>query len=108
MSHQAFHRAAVGHRLRSFSRSVCRFPGRSAWKLDLSQSDLGPEPAAKSVTVTVYKDTPEMLSWRVDIVDSEGKASSFSWSGPEDGTMHPVMRYERFGPEQTISCRHDE
>ena len=62
------------------------------WKLDLSQSDLGSSPKPKSVTVTILKDTPEMLSWRVHMMDEQGKAISYSWSGPEDGSMHPVMQ----------------
>ena len=62
------------------------------WKLDSSKSDLGSEPAPKSITIDVLKDAPEMLSWRVHVVDDKGKAFSYSWSGPEDGSMHEVMQ----------------
>jgi hypothetical protein len=60
------------------------------WKLDLQHSDVGSDPPPKSVTLTILKDTPQMDSWRVDVVDDKGKALSYSWSGPQDGTMHPV------------------
>jgi hypothetical protein len=61
------------------------------WKLDLAQSDFGSDPAFKSVTINILKDTPQMLSWRVHLVDDKGKPSSYSWSGPEDGSMHPII-----------------
>ena len=60
------------------------------WKLDLKQSTFGSEPAPTSVTLTITKDTPEALAWRVDLVDSAAKPFSFSWSGPLDGTLQPV------------------
>ena len=62
------------------------------WKMDMAQSDFGSEPAPKSVTVTILKDTPEMLSWRVNMIDDKGKPMSYSWKGPKDGSMHPVMQ----------------
>jgi hypothetical protein len=61
------------------------------WKLDLTQSDFGSDPALKSVTINILKDTPQAFSWRVHLVDDKGKASSYSWSGPEDGSMHPIV-----------------
>lgn len=66
--------------------------GVGTWKMDASQSDFGSDPAPRSVTITVLKDTPEMLSWRVHLIDGKGKAISYSWSGPENGSMHPVMQ----------------
>jgi|ERR1022692_211291 hypothetical protein len=66
--------------------------GVGTWKMDASQSDFGSDPAPKSVTITVLKDTPEMLSWRVHLIDDKGKAIFYSWSGPEDGSMHSVMQ----------------
>lgn len=62
------------------------------WKLDTSQSDFGSDPAPKEATATVLKDSPAMLSWRVDMIDDKGKSISFSWSGPQDGSIHPVMQ----------------
>jgi hypothetical protein len=61
------------------------------WKVDISHSDFGSDPPPKSVTVTILKDTPKMLSWRVHMIDDKGKPLSYSWSGPEDGSMHPVI-----------------
>jgi hypothetical protein len=60
------------------------------WKADLKQSKFGDEQAPKSLTLTIMKDTPQLLSWRVDEVDATGKAMSYSWSGPQDGTLQPV------------------
>jgi hypothetical protein len=60
------------------------------WKLDLAKSTSGSEPAPKAVTLTILKDTPESSSWRVDLVNAKGESSSFSWSGPVDGSLQPV------------------
>jgi hypothetical protein len=65
------------------------------WKMDISQSDFGPDPAPKSVTLTILKDTPEMVSWRVHMIDDKGKPLSYSWAGPGDGSMHPVMSNDK-------------
>ena len=85
------------------------------WTMDVSQSDFGSEPAPKSGTVTVLKDTPEMLSWRVHMVDDKGKSISYSWSGPQDGSMHPVMQNGKEVSKQSAKreengslLRHDE
>jgi hypothetical protein len=61
------------------------------WKLDLAQSDFGSDPAPKSEAGTISKDTPRMLSYRVHGVDDQGKPFVYSWSGPEDGSMHPGL-----------------
>ena len=44
----------------------------------------------KSMTLTILTDTPEKGSWRIDLVDPTGKPFSYSWSGPQDGSMHPL------------------
>ena len=62
-----------------------------SWKLDVTQSDLGSEPAPKSMAGTIRKETPQMLSYRVHGVDDKGKAFWYSWSGPEDGSKHPTL-----------------
>ncbi len=36
-----------------------------SWKLDITQSDFGSEPAFRSLVGTIQKDTPHMLSYRV-------------------------------------------
>jgi hypothetical protein len=61
------------------------------WKLDIAHSDFGSDPAPKSLTLIILKDTPQMTSWRVRGVDDKGKPFAFSWSGPVDGSMHPMM-----------------
>lgn len=63
----------------------------SVWKLDPEKSDLG-EGAPKSLTITVLSETPQIFSWRVHGIDDKGKTFSYSWSGPEDGSMHSVMQ----------------
>ena len=60
------------------------------WKLDVAKSSFGSEPAPKSVTLTILKDTPELGSWGIDLVDDKGQSMSLSWSGPQDGSMQPV------------------
>jgi hypothetical protein len=66
--------------------------GVGTWKVDISQSTFGSAPAPKSITVVILKDSPKLLSWRVHGIDDKGKSFAYSWSGPEDGTMHPVMQ----------------
>lgn len=64
------------------------------WKQDMSQSDFGCEAAPKPTTpatITILEDRPEMLSWRVRTTDEKGKLVTYSWSGPRDGSMHPIM-----------------
>jgi hypothetical protein len=60
------------------------------WKLDAKQSDFGSEPGPRSVTVTV-KETQKALSVHSHGIDAEGKSFSWSWNGPEDGSLHPIM-----------------
>lgn len=59
------------------------------WKLDTKQSDFGSEPPPKSMTATL-KDTQKMFSLHGHGIDAKGKSFSYSWSGPEDGTMLPI------------------
>jgi hypothetical protein len=63
-----------------------------SWKLDIAQSELGPGPAPKSVAGTIFKESPQMFSYRSHGIDDKGKPFSEAWSGPEDGSMHPVIR----------------
>lgn len=69
------------------------------WKLDVPHSNSGSDPAPKSVTLTILTDTPQMSSWSVEVVDATGKRSSFAWSGPQDGTMHPIKGPDGSGKE---------
>jgi hypothetical protein len=61
------------------------------WKLDVAQSDFGPDPAPKSMAATTQMDTPQKLAFRIHGVDEKGKPFVISWSGPEDGSMHPMI-----------------
>jgi hypothetical protein len=61
------------------------------WNVDISESDFGGAPVPRSITMNILEDSPQKCSWRVDTIDDKGNKSSFSWSGPEDGTLHPVM-----------------
>jgi hypothetical protein len=85
------------------------------WKLETAQSNFGSEPAPKSLTVTILKDTPQLLSWRVDGIDEKGKNFSYSWSGPQDGSLHPVVQNGKEISKQSAKrnedgslLRHDE
>jgi hypothetical protein len=44
------------------------------------------------MTLVITKDTPQMLAWHVTETDPNGKTTHESWSGPQDGSMHPVRR----------------
>jgi hypothetical protein len=60
------------------------------WQLDLARSDFGAQSAPKEVMLTILQDTPQMLSWRIQSVDDSGNSYTFSWSGPTDGSVHPI------------------
>jgi len=60
------------------------------WKLDAAKSDLGPQEPPKSVTLTILKDTPQAESWRVELVMEDGNQVSYSWTGPQDGSLQPL------------------
>ena len=60
------------------------------WKADIAKSDWQSGPAPKALTLTILKDTPEVTSWRVDVVDPKGESMSYSWSGPLNGSPRPV------------------
>jgi hypothetical protein len=77
------------------------------WEMDVSQSSFGSDPAPKAATLKVLKDTPKMLSWRVQLVDDKGNAMSFSWSGPKDGSMHPVMQNGKEVSKQSAKMEGD-
>jgi hypothetical protein len=62
------------------------------WNVDIAQSTFGSDPVPKSITVEILKDTPQLLAWSVHGIDGNGKAFAYSWNGPVDGTMHPVMQ----------------
>lgn len=65
-------------------------PAHSVWTLNLKESDFGGGPSMKSEVVTFKVDTDKWLTWSDVTVDNEGKTIKSSWSGPADGTMHPV------------------
>ena len=44
-----------------------------SWKLDITHSDFGSEPAPRSMAGRILTDTPQMLSYRVHGVDDKGK-----------------------------------
>ena len=60
------------------------------WQLDVSKSSFGPQAPPKSITLTIFTDTPQACSWRVDALDENGQSMSYSWSGPQDGSLHPI------------------
>jgi hypothetical protein len=48
-----------------------------------------------------------MLSWRVHQVDDKGKVEAYSWSGPQDGTMHPIMQNGKAAAKESIKKEGD-
>ncbi len=56
---------------------------KGTWK---TEAQNGQQPA----TLTIMKDTPELLSWRVRYTDDKGKPVTMEWAAPKDGSMHPV------------------
>lgn len=48
-----------------------------------------------------------MLSLGVHLIDAKGKAISYSWSGPEDGSMQPVMQNGKEIGKQTAKKEND-
>lgn len=77
------------------------------WKLDIVQSEFGSGPAPKSVAGTISADTPQMMSYHVHNVDDKGNRSTVSWSGPEDGTMHPMMMNGKTVGQQSVKKESD-
>ena len=56
-----------------------------------SQSDFGSEPAPKSGMLTILTDTAQKYSYRARGIDDQGQPFVVSWSGPADGSMHPIL-----------------
>lgn len=61
----------------------------STWTLNLAESDFAGGPSMKSDVFVVTMDTEKWQKWSDNMVDSDGKNSKFSWSGPADGTPKP-------------------
>ena len=62
----------------------------STWKLNAGRSDFGQGPVMKSDTYMIHTDTDKWLTFDDVTVDGDGKTWKISWSGPQDGSMHPV------------------
>ena len=44
------------------------------------EEQLGFRSGSNATTLTILKDTPELTSWRIDIVEAKGESMSFSWA----------------------------
>src|SRR5262245_13286283 len=64
-------------------------PMVGTWKLSLSKSKFGPDPAPKSATLQVEEDG-DTLRVRFALIDSEGKPTNASYSVKRDGKEYPV------------------
>ena len=62
----------------------------STWTLDVKKSDFGSGPGEKSEVMIITTDTEKWLAYTDVMVDDKGHTSRTSWSGPADGSMHPV------------------
>jgi hypothetical protein len=77
------------------------------WKMDVAHSDFGAEPVPKSMAGTVSQDTPRMFSYHVHVVEDKGKPFSYSWSGPEDGSVHPFIADGKQYGQQSVKKEQD-
>lgn len=66
-------------------------PTPSTWELNMSATDLGSGPTMKSDRMTILTDNDKWLKWTDVTVDGDGKTLTTSWSGPQDGTMKPIV-----------------
>ncbi|HZQ43151.1 MAG TPA: hypothetical protein VFA99_07855 [Acidobacteriaceae bacterium] len=66
-------------------------PTPSTWELNVSASDFGGGPAMKSDRMTILTDTDKWFKWTDVSVDADGKTWKTSWSGPQDGTLKPIV-----------------
>jgi hypothetical protein len=69
-------------------------PTPSTWELNITASDFGGGPTLKSDKMTILTDNEKWLKWTDVTVDSDGKTWKTSWSGPQDGTMKPIVGME--------------
>jgi hypothetical protein len=78
------------------------------WKLDVSQSQFpAGEPPPKSMSGRISAETPQMMSYHSHGVDDKGKPFSESWSGPEDGSMHPLIENGKRTGQQGVTKERD-
>lgn len=66
-------------------------PTPSTWDLNIGASDFGGGPSLKSDRMVVFTDTDKWLKWTDVTVGDDGKTLKTSWSGPQDGTMKPIV-----------------
>jgi hypothetical protein len=66
-------------------------PTPSTWELNTSATDFGGGPAMKSDRMTILTDTDKWMKWTDVSVDADGKTWKTSWSGPQDGTLKPIV-----------------
>ncbi|HEY4355624.1 MAG TPA: hypothetical protein VGN16_07760 [Acidobacteriaceae bacterium] len=62
----------------------------SSWKLNAGASDFGQGPSMKSDLYVIHTDSDKWLTFEDTTVDGDGKTWKISWSGPQDGSPHPV------------------
>ncbi len=60
------------------------------WKLNLSKSDFGKQPAPKSATIVITDDKDNSLKWTYKYVAADGKVTNDSFAGAFDGKPYPV------------------
>ncbi len=66
-------------------------PTPSTWTLNLGESDFGSGPSMKSDVFVMLIDTEKRAKYTDSMVDGDGKTWKSSWSGPADGTPHPIV-----------------
>ncbi len=65
-------------------------PAHSTWKLNAARSNFGGGPTMAD-QFTVLTDTDAWFAYTEVVTGSNGEITKFSWSGPHDGTLHPIV-----------------
>ncbi len=63
----------------------------STWTLNQKESNWGGGPSMKSDTFIMLTDTEKRAKFTDTMVDGDGKTWKLSWSGPADGSAHPMV-----------------
>ena len=66
-------------------------PTPSTWTLNLGESDFGGGISLKSDTFVITTDNDKWGKWTDKMVMADGKRVKSSWSGAEDGKLHPFV-----------------
>lgn len=76
------------------------------WNIDVAASDFGTDPTPRSMTMTIFEDTPEATGYRVHRVDPDGSILDYEWRGTKDGTPYrTVVTSDKSAPGATAAIK---